>query len=827
MEFAGLVRMTLSRVKVNDARTSGSRSASHRSRLVPALAAGAAASILASGAIAQDASNPLQILPPRNEVNIASGLAGRTVERVEVRGNQTIPTGTILNTVRTRVGDALDPLTVQEDYQRIYELRRFGNVEAQIQPTETGVVVAFIVSEQKTLKSVQFRGNTAIDTQTLSNSITIRPNESIDNFRISLAKRAIQQMYLSKNYPLTQVNVDSQALSERGELIFVISEGPNVKIRNIDFVGNKSFPEGTLKRRIQARTYIPIARPGTLNEEALDDDAASVRDFYRSKGFFDARVGRRMIFSPDQSEVQVEFLVDEGPRYVVEKVTFQGNTSLTEAQLREKLRLVEGMPFDRETRDADVRKMVDAYAPFGFIVSEPTDNDPDYLRIESQQRFRANPGTIELVYTIDEGKPFKLGAISVAGNTRTQDKVVLREFRNFAPGKLFDATTIRDATARLRNLGLFDRVKVTPVGEQPDERDLVVEVEEAKTATLNFGAGVNSNGGVSGNITYTQRNFDITNFPKSFRDVFDESAFVGAGQNFRATFEPGTIATNASIRWTEPYLFDQPYSFTGEAYLRNRRREDYLDQRFGGRATLGRRFDEIYSASLGARLESVQIHDIEDEPARAFEILEEEGRHPLTSLTLSGRRDTTNPGPMPYRGTTSQVAWESFGALGGDYTFQKFTASFDFYHELHADLLDRKTILAIHADTGYIAGDSPFFERFYGGGIGSVRGFAFRGISPRSGPDEDRVGGEFSLTGSAEVSFPLVSDQLRGVVFTDIGTVESELELGTIRSSVGAGFRITLPLMGQVPIAIDFAYPITKDDQDDTQLISFSLGFVP
>ena len=158
---------------------------------------------------------------------------------------------------------------------------------------------------------------------------------------------------------------------------------------------------------------------------------------------------------------------------------------------------------------------------------------------------------------------------------------------------MFDATTIREATSRLRSIGLFDRVKVTPVGEKPDERDLIVEVEESRTATLTFGAGVNSNGGVSGNVTYTQRNFDITNWPTSFRDVFDEAAFVGAGQNFRASFEPGTVATNASIRWTDPYLFDQPYSFTGEAYLRDRSRENYLDRRFGGRATLGHRFNEF------------------------------------------------------------------------------------------------------------------------------------------------------------------------------------------------------------------------------------------
>jgi outer membrane protein insertion porin family len=131
----------------------------------------------------------------------------------------------------------------------------------------------------------------------------------------------------------------------------------------------------------------------------------------------------------------------------------------------------------------------------------------------------------------------------------------------------------------------------------------------------------------------------------------------------------------------------------------------------------------------------------------------------------------------------------------------------------------------VHGDFGYIPNDAPFFERFYGGGIGSVRGFAFRGISPRSGPEDDRVGGNFSITGSMEVSYPIAGDTLRGVVFTDAGDVEPDFQIGTIRWSVGAGIRLVLPILGQVPIAIDFAVPISKNSQDDTQFISFSLGF--
>jgi outer membrane protein assembly factor BamA len=222
----------------------------------------------------------------------------------------------------------------------------------------------------------------------------------------------------------------------------------------------------------------------------------------------------------------------------------------------------------------------------------------------------------------------------------------------------------------------------------------------------------------------------------------------------------------------------------------------------------------------------VKIGSVEDLKVRAPEILAAQGKSDLTSAALTIRRDTTNPGHFPDRGSVTTGRWESYGALGGDYEFQKFTLGWDGYQTIHEDLLDRKTVLGLHANAGYIVGDSIFFERFYGGGIGSVRGFRFRGISPRSGRGDDPVGGDFILTGTVQVDFPLVGETLRGVVFSDVGTVESDVRIGAIRSSVGTGVRLVLPFLGQTPLAIDFAIPITQDRKDDTQLISFSFGLI-
>jgi outer membrane protein insertion porin family len=224
------------------------------------------------------------------------------------------------------------------------------------------------------------------------------------------------------------------------------------------------------------------------------------------------------------------------------------------------------------------------------------------------------------------------------------------------------------------------------------------------------------------------------------------------------------------------------------------------------------------------RAEEVKIYHVFDARSRSEQILDAQGDHPLTGLGAVLRRETVNPG-FPYKGSTLDIGYEYVGALGGEYHFHKINATFDDYVLLHEDLLDRKTVLRFHLAGDYIPGEAPFFERYYGGGIGSIRGFRYRGVSPRDGRGNDPVGGDFAFTGTVEVNFPIYQEMLRGVVFSDFGDVESQVHIGTIRSSLGAGVRIQLPLFGQVPLAIDFAVPMNKGRQDNTQLISFSLGW--
>ena len=785
-------------------------------------------------AFAQQAGRGPAALPTGRVTSSTPALRGRTVERVRVLGNATVPTASILNLIRTREGERYDPETVEEDYQRVYrELRKFSNVTARAEPTATdGVVVVFEVEEQKQVGNISFRGNNRIDDVTLRNAIELRSGESIDTFRLRLAEGALEGLYRNRGFPFARVRVLPGPLAERGDVAFEVVEGPNVRVRNVDFKGAHSFDETTLKGRIQTKPWFFILRPGRFDPEQVEQDAASLRRFYESKGFFDVRIGRRVVWSPDQSEVQVEFLIDEGPRYKIRRVVFEGNTRVGQAELRKELKLTEGQPFDAEKLERDRRRIVKAYSPFGFIYQpggfDPRTSDPDYLYVDARRNYHPEPGEIDLVYAIHEGKPFRVGQIRVKGNYKTKDNVIIRAMR-FAPGELFDSAAMRDAQERLRALGqgkMFEYVNVTPIGTDPAYRDILVEVIEGRTATFGVTFGINSNGGLGGGISYQQANFDIANPPEDWSQIFSDKSFTGAGQRFGMSFEPGTIATNATIDFYEPYVLDQPYGLGLQAYLRDRKRKDYDDRRAGGRIRLERRFGHHWATGVSLRGEDVRIDHIDDPAERPPEIVLSEGHNTLTSAAVEFRRDTRNPGLFSYTGSLATGRAEFYGALGGDYHFQKFEANWDSYYTLHEDLTERRTVLGLHANGGYINGDSVFFERFYGGGLGSVRGFAFRGISPRAGTDEDPVGGEFALTGTAEVNFPLLGETLRGVVFADVGTVEEKFEIGTIRSGIGVGFRLVLPILGNpFPLAIDFAYPVSHDREDDTQVISFSFGF--
>ena len=752
-------------------------------------------------------------------------------------GNQTVSTSEILNAVRTEPGRPFDPQTVSEDYQRIYNLRRFSRVEARFEETPRGIIVIFDVQEQPSLTRVRFNGNRRFSSETLRRLVEFETNRSVDPIMLAFAQNAIEELYRSRNYALADVKVVRD--EETGTITFEIVEGPRVRVRNIDFVGARTFPEprfsllgSPLRKQVSTTVAWPLelfGRDGEYDPRRLDEDVASLQRFYRDRGFFDARVGRRVLFSPDMTDVQVEFLIDEGPRYVINSIRFEGNRILTQEQLLDAIRLEPGRIYDADNVRRAERDIVEAYSRFGLIYQQQmpgVPQNPDYLQIAEGQIFQLEPGKLDIVFQVNEGKPFRIGNIEVRGNTKTKDKVFLREF-DLAPGELYDSGAVQDAQRRLLAMRYFERLSITPVGDDPAFRNLLIEVEETSTASVIFGGAVSSNGGLIGSVKYEQRNFDLLDFPERPSDLLDGTAFTGAGQLFRVLLEPGTERSSASASFVEPYFLDRNMSFGADAYWRDYIRDAFSERHAGGRIRFSPRFGRNFRTGISLRGEDVEIHDL-DEPIsdRAPEYIEFLGHTTITTLGADvGYRRVDNP-IMVTRGVDLSAGWESYGVLGGP-AFQKITANATGYLPVYRDETDRPTVLQLGLNTGYIYEDAPFFERFYAGGSSSLRGFSYRGVSPRSGPANDAVGGDFLFVGTVQLDFPLYGQSLRGVLFHDFGTVESELEFGTIRTSIGFGFRLTLEGLGNVPIAVDFGFPLNSRPEDEEQLISFSFGFLP
>jgi len=326
---------------------------------------------------------------------------------------------------------------------------------------------------------------------------------------------------------------------------------------------------------------------------------------------------------------------------------------------------------------------------------------------------------------------------------------------------------------------------------------------------------------VLGNISFRERNFDILAWPRSWEDLTSGRAFKGGGQTFSITLEPGTEFMRFRIDWREPYLFDKPYSLGTRAFVFTSGRESYDETRYGGLVSVGRRFKNRWYGEVAGRVEGVRVNDLDDDAPR--DVRDVEGTTALAGVKGTLVRDRTDSRWLPSAGDRFKVSYEQ---VMGDFTFGRADADYRIYYTVYTDAIDRKHIIAARASAGAIFGDAPVFERYYGGGFGSVRGFDFRGISPRQGPGDDVVGGDFKIFVGSEYSFPIIARNLRGVVFIDSGTVERNIEIRDYRVSAGVGLRLHLRFFGEVPMSLDFGFPLNKTDEDDTQLVSFSIGWV-
>jgi outer membrane protein assembly complex protein YaeT len=438
------------------------------------------------------------------------------------------------------------------------------------------------------------------------------------------------------------------------------------------------------------------------------------------------------------------------------------------------------------------------------------------------------PGVCLVKYDVEERKPARVGEIYIVGNEVTRDSVIRRQIPLY-PGQILTYPDLRLAERNLAKMNIFEanpengiRPQVTVIDPDSDSefKNVLVQVQETRTGSLLFGLGVNSDAGLQGSIVLNERNFDWTKVPTSFDDLLNGRAFRGAGQELRIEAVPGTTLQRYSATFREPFLFDTPNSLTLGGYYFTRQYNEYDETRYGGRVTLGRKLNQYWSASATVRVENVEVHDI---PIGAPPIITaSQGNNFLVGLRGGVTRDTRDSYLRPTEGSLIDVSYEQ--CFGTD-TFPLVNAEYNqFFTTFQRPDGSGKHVLSLRTQFSWGNSNTPIFERFYAGGFRSLRGFAFRGV----GVFEDgfNTGGNFMMLNSIEYQIPIrANDQAFVVGFVDGGTVENGVNIDNYRVSVGFGLRLVVPMLGPVPIALDFGFPIVKGPGDREQVFSFWLGF--
>ena len=459
---------------------------------------------------------------------------------------------------------------------------------------------------------------------------------------------------------------------------------------------------------------------------------------------------------------------------------------------------------DSETRDAPVRS---AKIPTEF------DTSPVVYRGQSPQ------GVQQIGTTPNSG-----------GSGVRQATFQNPETQVRAPGVIFDPTdTSRIQTPSISTGGPSELYPLlqgnAPSGSvtfPQNYADLDVYLSETQTGRINIGGAFNSDNGLVGQLIIDEKNFDITRFPRNFRELTDGTAWRGGGQNFRLELVPGNDIQRYLVSITEPYLFNTPVNFTASAYLFDRRFDDWSEQRIGARLALGYRLDHDLSVTTGLRAENVNVRDPRVDTSD--ELNEALGDTDLFVAHVGLIRDTRD---HPFLATSGSYLSATYHLAFGEFDYSRGDIDYRRYRLIYQrpDGSGRHTLSA-GTKLGFSGSQTPIFENYFAGGFSTLRGYDFRGASPVEGGVQ--VGGEFQWLNTIEYTFPLTADDmLKGVVFCDFGTIEREITIDSdnFRVAPGFGFRVQLPAAGiGAPLAFDFAFPVASADTDDEQVFSFYLG---
>ena len=741
------------------------------------------------------------------------------VKDIRVEGIQRTEAGTVFSYLPVRVGETFTDDKAAAAIKALYATGFFKDVRIEAE----GDVLVVLIEERPAIAKVDFTGAKEFDKDVLTKAlkeIGLGEARIYDKSVVDRAEQELKRQYLSKGlYGVAITTTVTPIERNRVNITFAIDEGEVSRIRQINIIGNKAFSDKELLRAISLTTpgwFTWYTKSDQYSKQKLTGDIEALKSYYLNRGYLEMEIESTQVsITPDKKDIYITVNIKEGEKYTVSDVKLEGETFGRQEELKSLVLLKKGEVYNGELLAESVKRISERLGNFGYAFANVNTN-PELNREKKEVAFTV---------LIDPGKRVYIRKINVAGNTKTRDEVVRREFRAFE-SSWYDGAKIRLSRDRVDRLGYFKEVTMeTPeVAGTTDQIDVNMAVVEKPTGNILIGAGFSS----SEKLTLTG-------------SIQQTNAF-GSGDTIGV--EVNTSRRNRTIAFSEvnPYFTDNGLSRSYELYVRTTRPPqinagDYVVRTLGGNIKFGVPFSELDTVFFGLGVERTRIETFLNQPNEInspqiylnYVAAFGDGVNATTTsfpLTVAWQRDSRDSALTPSVGRYQRANFEL--APFGDLRYYRAIYQQQYYKPFF-----KVVTLALNGEVDYGRGFAgkpyPIFKNFYAGGIGSVRGYDSASLGDARDPlTGDSLGGSKRIIMNAELQFPFPGQgndrSLRWFVFSDGGNVFAEkqkIRATDLRFSAGIGFSWVSPVG---PLKLSYGKPLNLKQGDRPQSFQFQLG---
>jgi len=751
-------------------------------------------------------------------------LPAGSIAAMRFEGLRRVDAEAVRRVLRQQRGDVFDPNKTAEDMNAIWALGFFEDIHLFLEALEGGQYVYVVqLRERPVVREVRFEGNEELSSSDIKELVTLKTLSILNPATVQQNAKKIQDKYIEKGFFLAEVQHRLDAVGTEGlevDVVFEIREHAKVMVKQIQFFGVEKVPEEELRSKMFTRegSFLSfLSGGGIFRDDGFQRDLQVIQAIYYDHGFINVRVESPQVsLSADKRHVFISLRVEEGLPFDLGTLDFSGDSLIPFSELKKNLKSRSGARFSRSFMAEDIQTISDAYYDLGYAYANVT----PLTDLDVENRI------VDIVFDIQKGERVKIERIDVAGNTKTRERVIRREMRVYE-GEFFSGTAMKRSRERIQSLGYFETVEVTHRPGSTTSKIIVsVEVKERPTGAFSLSLGISS----------------AENF--IFMAQIQDTNILGWGQSLGAAAQLSSLRKYFQLSYRYPFFLDTDFILSSELFRMELDYFGFQRNSWGGNVNLGYFLWEDFSVNLGYGLEEISV-ERGYTSASNIPFASQYLNGTLSTLRFGLQWDKRDNRLFPTKGFLQHVSAEfapEFLGLRNAFVFNRYTAYSRWYFPLGWGL-----VFKTNATLGYIQQLNankpiPISERYFLGGINSVRGYYLRSIAPRvlvpssSRPDAGTtwfsVGGDKEFIFNAELEFPIIPQAgIRGVLFYDAGNAfavdakffqdkQNNLPLNLFHS-VGFGFRWFSP-MG--PLRFEFGFPLNRRPDDDSFVFDFNIG---